>query len=213
MYKLIIFDIDGTMIDTETVVKKSYRYAMFEELGRDLTDEELARAFGVPTLQAMEILGSNNVEEASKRYFESLFKYFRDGVGLFDGIEELLRELEERGIKCGIVTSRNREEVANDTTLISLFKYFEHIVTAEDTQRHKPEAEPVLKLVELAGAEPSGVIYIGDTYYDYMCAKNAGVDFALAACGARKDDRIRPDHFLARPADLLEILDKSRDQG
>ncbi|HPZ04406.1 MAG: HAD family hydrolase [Acetivibrionales bacterium] len=211
MYKLIIFDIDGTMIDTETVVKKSYNYAMAGELGRDLTDEELAKAFGVPTLQAMEILGAKDAEAASSKFFESLFKYYREGVELFDGIEELLQNLKERGIKCGVVTSRNRAEVANDTTLTSLLKYFEHVVTAEDTQKHKPEAEPVLKLMELAGMGPSGVIYIGDTYYDFMCAKNAGIDFGLAAWGAGEDDRIRPDHLLARPADLLDILDRSRD--
>lgn len=210
MYELIIFDIDGTMIDTEEVVRKAYGHAMFEELGRDLTDEELARAFGVPTMQALEILGSKNVEKASRRYFDRLFKYYREGVGLFDGIEALLQELMKRGVKCGIVTSRNRDEVANDTTLTSLLKYFGYIVMSEDTQKHKPEAEPVLKLMELAGAGPSGAIYIGDTYYDFMCAKNAGVDFALAEWGAREDGRIRPDYTLVRPADLLDILDQKR---
>lgn len=213
MYELIIFDIDGTMIDTEEVVRKAYGHAMFEELGRDLTDEELARAFGVPTMQALEILGSKNVEKASRRYFESLFKYYREGVGLFDGIEELLQELMRRGVKCGIVTSRNRDEVANDTTLSSLLKYFGYVVTSEDTQKHKPEAEPVLKLMEMAGAEPPGAIYIGDTYYDFMCAKNAGVDFALASWGARGDGRIRPDHTLVMPADLLDVLDQERCRG
>jgi len=212
MYELIIFDIDGTMIDTAEVVKKSYSYGMYEELGRDLTDEELARAFGVPTIQAIEILGARNIEKACSRYFESLFKYYREGVPLFDGVEELLQELKRRGVKCGIVTSRNRDEVANDTTLSSLMKYFSHIVSAEDTRKHKPEAEPVLKLMELAGAVPAGVIYIGDTYFDYMCAKNAGVEFALASWGARKDDRIRPDYLLTRPADLLDILDRGREK-
>ncbi|HEY8348517.1 MAG TPA: HAD family hydrolase [Clostridiales bacterium] len=212
MYELIIFDIDGTMIDTAEVVKKSYSYGMYEELGRDLTDEEVARAFGVPTIQAMEILGARNIEKACGRYFESLFKYYREGVPLFEGIEELLQELKRRGVKCGIVTSRNRDEVANDTTLSSVMKYFSLIVTAEDTKKHKPEAEPVLKLMELAGVVPAGVIYIGDTYFDYMCAKNAGIDFALASWGAREDDRIRPDYLLARPADLLDILDRGREQ-
>ena len=213
MYELIIFDIDGTMIDTAEVVKKSYSYGMYEELGRDLTDEEVARAFGVPTLQAMEILGSKDIEKSSRRYFESLFRYYREGVPVFDGIEELLRELDKRGARCGIVTSRNREEVANDTTLGKLMKYFRYVVTAEDTEKHKPEAEPVLKIMEMAGTGPDGVIYIGDTYFDFMCAKNAGVKFALASWGAREDGRIKPDHVLKKPADLLDILDRDRTQG
>lgn len=210
MYELIIFDIDGTMIDTAEVVKKAYSYGMYEELGRDLTDEEVARAFGVPTLQALEILGSKDIEKSSMRYFECLFRYYREGVPLFEGVEELLQELDRRGVKCGIVTSRNRDEVSNDTTLSNLMKYFGYIVTAEDTEKHKPEAEPVLKLMELAGTGPAGVIYIGDTYFDFMCAKNAGVEFALALWGAREDGRIRPDHVLKKPADLLDILDRDR---
>ncbi len=208
MYELIIFDIDGTMIDTESVVMKSYSYAMKEELGRDLTDEEMSRAYGIPTHKAVELLGAKSAEEASNRYFESLFKYFREGVPIFRGIVEILEELDKCGNRCGIVTSRNREEVENDTTLKELLKYFRYVVTAEDTSRHKPDPEPVLRLMDMAGAEPAGVIYIGDTYYDYMCAKNAGAKFALASWGARKNDDIKPDFVLEKPGDLLGILER-----
>ncbi len=208
MYELIIFDIDGTMIDTEKVVMESYNYAMYEELGRRLTDKELSLAYGVPTIQAVERLGARDIETVTRRYFDSLLKAFRDGVGIFDGITDVLEELKKRGIKCGIVTSRNREEISNDTSLKALLKYFDHVVCAEDTVKHKPEAEPVYKLAEMSGVGLSEMIYLGDTYYDYMCAKNAGIEFALALWGARNTEGIKPEHVLEKPDDLLDILNR-----
>jgi len=208
MYELIIFDIDGTMIDTQDAVKKSYRYAVKEELGRDLADDEILRIFGIPTLQALEALGVKDTERASGKFFESLFKYYREGMPVYKGIKEVLEELDRRGVTCGIVTSRNRGEVSNDASLGKMLKYFRYVITAEDTSKHKPDAEPVLKLLEVSGADPSGVIYIGDTYFDYLCAKNASVKFALAVWGAESSNGMEPDYVLGKPSDLLKILDQ-----
>lgn len=206
MYSLIIFDVDGTMIDTEKVVIDSYRYAMAEEFGRLLTDEELAPVYGIPTIQAMARMGIKDTENACNRYYECLFKAFKSGVGVFDGIAELLAELDKRNIECGIVTSRIRSEVFNDANLQHLLKYFGHVVCAEDTEKHKPDAEPASKLLELADTEASQALYLGDTYYDYMCAKNAGVKFALASWGARQADNVPADFVLDKPEALLNVI-------
>lgn len=206
MFKLVIFDVDGTMIDTEEVVLNSYRYAIYEEFGRQFTQEELSVAYGIPTLQAMERLGVKDIDRACERYFESLFESYAEGIRLFDGIIQLLEELKKRNIVCGIVTSRNKGEVANDVTLQALMKYFDYVICAEDTKKHKPDAEPVNKLLEMAGTDASEVIYLGDTFYDYMCAKNAGAKFALASWGARPDEKIKEDYMLVEPADLLAFV-------
>ena len=206
MFKLVIFDVDGTMIDTEEVVLKSYQYAIYEEFGRQFTQEELAVAYGIPTLQAMKQLGVKDIDRACERYFESLFREYSNGVRIFDGITQLLEELKRRNIVCGIVTSRNKAEVANDVTLQALMKYFDYVICSEDTIKHKPDAEPVNKLLEISATEASDVLYLGDTFYDYMCAKNAGVKFALAAWGARPDAKIKEDYLLEEPADLLKFV-------
>lgn len=206
MVKLVIFDVDGTMIDTEDVVFKSYQNVFSEEFGRQFTDDEISVAYGIPTLQAMERLGVKDIDKASKRYFEYLFKAYSEGVRLFDGIVPVLEELRKRNIVCGIVTSRNRTEVANDVTLSAVMKYFDYVICAEDTEKHKPNAEPVNMLLDRAGVNASDVIYLGDTVYDYMCAKNAGVKFALASWGARPDENIKEDYTLEKPEDLLLLV-------
>lgn len=204
MYGYIIFDVDGTLIDTKKAVEESYRGAMFEETGRQLTEEDISKVYGIPTAQAFERLGAVNVERACQKYFDCLFKAFKN-VKPFDGVSEMLAGVKRLGLGSGIVTSRNRSEVANDPSLQSLLKYIDHVVCVEDTQKHKPEAEPVLKLLELAGRDRSEAVYLGDTYYDYMCARNAGMSFALAAWGASRTDGIDADFVLNEPGDLLTL--------
>jgi len=206
MIKLVIFDVDGTMIDTKDVVLKSYQYAVSGELGRQLTEDELTAAYGIPTLQALEQMGVQDIERVSKLYYESLLNTYAEGIRLFDGIDPVLEELRKRNITCGIVTSRDKVEVNNDSTLAAIRKYFDYVICSEDTEKHKPDPEPVNKLLERAGVDASDVIYLGDTVYDYLCAKNAGVKFALAAWGAVPDENIKEDYTLEKPEDLLTLV-------
>ncbi len=206
MYKLIIFDVDGTLIDTTDLVKETYQYAISEGLGRKLTDEELEGLVGVPTTTAIAMYIKKDVEKAVDRYFTRIFEVFSKDVKPFDGIVELLEELKRCRLQCSIITSRYKSEVANDAALNSILKYFTSVICFEDTQRHKPDPEPITKLLEAAGYRASEAIYIGDTYSDYLCAANAGVEFALAAWGAKQDDRIKADYTLGKPSELLMIL-------
>lgn len=202
MHSFIIFDVDGTLIDTEKAVEESYRCAFFEQRGRQLTDEEISKAYGIPTVQAFERLGVCDVDRACQIYYDYLFKAFKK-VKPFEGVAEMLAEVKRLGLGSGIATSRNRPEVANDLSLQSLLKYIDHVICVEDTQKHKPDAEPVLKLLEMAGRDSSEAVYLGDTFYDYMCAKNAGVRFALAAWGASRTDGIEADYVLEKPWDII----------
>ena len=205
MYSFIIFDVDGTLIDTENAVRESYQQVIFEEFGRNFTEKELSVAYGIPTPKALERLGFKDVEKACTRYFEFLFEGFARSKP-FEGIVEMLEEVKSRNIQGGIVTSRNRCEVANDPSLQRLMDYFCCVISTDDTQKHKPDPDPVLKLIERTGADISNSIYLGDTYYDYMCAKNAGVKFALAAWGARNTENIKADYVLREPKELLALL-------
>jgi len=207
MYSFIIFDVDGTLIDTGKAVEESYKRAIFEETGRNMTGKELSRVYGIPTAQAFESLGVSNVERACRRYYDYLFRAFKN-VKPFDGVVEMLAVVKGLGLGSGIVTSRNRDEVANDASLQGLLKYTGHVICAEDTEKHKPEAEPVTRLLEIAERDRSEALYLGDTYYDYMCARNAEVSFALAAWGATRTEGIEADYVLHEPKDLLALCSK-----
>jgi HAD superfamily hydrolase (TIGR01549 family) len=205
MYKSVIFDVDGTLIDTEAVVIPTYQRVIFEEFERFFTKEEMARVYALPTYESMVRLGFKNVEEAVHKYHTYLMEAFCN-VKPYEGIIEVLDFLDRRDVKTGIVTARSKREVEDDSCLQSLASYFNYTVCADDTEKHKPDPEPIQKLLKMADAENTAAIYIGDTYYDYMCAKNSGVHFGLALWGARTTDRIDADYYFQTPSEIIKLL-------
>lgn len=205
MYKYIVFDVDGTMIDTEEAVMYAYQSVIFKKHGRYFTEEELLKGYGVPTPKSLEAYGFTDIEQAVKDYYEYLVKGFEKSRA-FEGINELIVTLKNMNIPLGVVTSRSEYEVEMDPCLNSLADKFKAIVTSDHTVLHKPNGEPLQKAMEQLNASPSETLYIGDTVFDRLCAKNAGVKFALALWGTNNAANIDADYFLKKPEDLLDIL-------
>jgi len=205
MYKYVVFDVDGTMIDTEEAVIHSYQSVIFEKYGKYFSNEELLMGYGVPTPQTLAKFGFTDIDKAVEDYY----KYFVEDLktcSAFDGIFEVVNILKDKNVPMGIVTSRSKFEIDMDPCLQSIIHKFHSVVCSEDTILHKPNGEPLLKAMEKLNANPSETIYIGDTVFDRMCAKNAGVKFALALWGSNNAKNIHADYFLTKPEELLEIV-------
>lgn len=205
MYKYIIFDIDGTLLDTEFAVLTSLQKLVLEELNKHMSFEELRFALGIPGEVTLEKLKISNVSACNNKWNEYINDNFQH-VKVFDKIEETLAALSKMGISMGIVTSKTKEEFQNDFVHFGMDQYFELVVCADDTKKHKPNPEPILKLIEQAGIDNSKAIYIGDTKYDMKCAYSAGIDFALALWGAKSSNGIDANYILEDPKQILELV-------
>ena len=205
MYNYIIFDIDGTILDTEIAVLSSLQKLVFEELNKNFSFEELRFALGIPGEVALNKLGITNLFESSEKWNRYLKEYFHN-VKVFDEIKDTLVKLNEMGISTGIVTSKTKEEFITDFVPFGLTNYFKIVVCADDTERHKPNPEPILKFIELSGVDKSKTIYIGDTKYDMDCAFSAGIDFALALWGAKSSIGINANYIFQNPKQILELV-------
>ncbi len=205
MFNYMIFDIDGTMIDTEKAVNYAYQSIIFEKHGRYFTNEELLKGYGVPTPISLERYGFTDIDAALKDYYHYLIEGFKKCTA-FEGIPEILDILKESNIPMGVVTSRCQYEIEVDSCLQQFTKYFKAIVSSDDTTLHKPNPDPLLLAMDKLNAIPSETLYIGDTVFDRECAKNAGVKFALAVWGSNNAENINADFFFKKPADLLSIL-------
>ncbi|QNU67736.1 HAD family hydrolase [Ruminiclostridium herbifermentans] len=205
MYKYVIFDVDGTMIDTEEAVMYAYQQVIFNKYGRYFTEEELLKGYGVPTPQTLANYGFTDIEAAMKDYYKYLIEGFKR-CSVFDGIIEVISHLKDKNIPIGIVTSRCKYEIDIDSSLQSLVDKFESIVCSDDTINHKPNPDPLIRAMEKMNAIASETIYIGDTIFDSMCANSAGVKFALALWGTNNANNISADYYLKKPAELLELL-------
>lgn len=209
MYECIIFDVDGTLVNTEKAVIGSLQRMLKIDFDRDFDKDELAFTFGIPGENALSQLGILDIDKAMVQWDIHLRDFYKY-IELFSGIEEVVKKLDEIEIKTGIVTSRNNQEIKNDLVLSKLINYFSRVVSADDTLKHKPEPEPLLKFLEVTNIDPSKAIYIGDTTYDFKCAQGAGVDFGLALWGAKNFEGIEAKYKFKHPQEILDIVSSTQ---
>ena len=202
-YDNIIFDIDGTLIDTEKTGVLSLIQTVRELLGREMPYDEAYSYFGIPSGNVAPLLGyapADYFAEVWEEHFVELMHLTK----AFPQVDELLRRLSEAGCRIGCVTSRNRYEFEKDVELKPLLKYFDVEICVEDTVRHKPDPEPALEFLRRAGATAQNTIFIWDTLHDCQCAHGAGIPFLLADWRSRGMQGI-PAEFRAQNA--LQMLD------
>lgn len=205
MYECIIFDVDGTLIDSEEAVLNSLKIVLKEELGRSFSSEELSFAFGIPGDEPLRKLGIKDIDDVIYRW-DKYLKKFHHLIKVYPQIENVLKILKDKGVRIGIVTSKTKREYNEDFIPYGLGKYIDNVVCADDTLKHKPYPDPINKFLEISGAKKHTSIYIGDTAYDSKCAHSAGVDFALAGWGAKNPEDIPAKFKLKSPEDILSIV-------
>lgn len=205
MFNCIIFDIDGTLIDTEKAAIYSLQKTLREVTGREYEYDKLTFVFGIPGFESLKSLNIANIPETLDLWNRHMKEYY-NLIKVYPGIEGLLKALKYRNITTGIVTSKTDEEYQDDFIPFGIADYFKYIVKSTDTKLHKPNPDPILEFLEISGVDPSKAIYVGDTTYDMECARNAGIEFALALWGAKNPDSIDAKHKLIEPGDLLKLV-------
>lgn len=205
-YKAIIYDIDGTLLNTVDQNMYTLIRIIKEELGEDWTFEQVVPFTAYPGLKIIEKLGIRDVESVYARWVRYVNEYDK-GAEPYDGIEELLNGARELGIKQAIASSKRRRQYGIDVVSRGYDKYMEAVVLCEDTEKHKPDPEPLLLCLSRLGVEPKDAIYVGDANTDMEAARNAGMAFAYASWGSFFPvDRSEPDCYPAHPLELLEYL-------
>ena len=204
-YKCIIFDLDGTILNTERMNLIPLQRLIKDELGNDTPYEDLLKYKAYAGKKTIELLGFENIEESYKKWV-TYVNDFEESATLYEGFNETIKTLHENGIVCGISSSKMRKQYEIDFYPTGLQQYMKSVVLAEDTENHKPHPEPLLKAAEILNIEPKECIYIGDTIFDYKASKAAGMDFAIALWGASDLTGIEADYNLNEPKDILKEL-------
>lgn len=204
-YKAIIYDIDGTILDTLEMNIVPLMKIIEEETGKKVAYKELLKYAGAPGLKTMADLKIKNIEKTYARWVKYVNEY-EHGAKLYEGFETVFEKLDGKIIQA-IVSSKMVAQYQIDVVEKGIDKYFKVAILADDTTKHKPAPEPIYKCLDKISIKPEEAIFIGDSINDYLAAKNAGVDFGYATWGSVSSDGIDdPTYVFNRPLDLLKLL-------
>lgn len=207
----ILFDFDGTLIDTNEVIIQSFQYTFMQVLGQEKPVEEIIKTFGEPLELTMSKMLDIPPAEAMEIYRSYHYTKFDELISMFPGMLELVIELKRRGYKMAIVTSRLRNTTIQGLKKYNLESYFDYIVTADDTDKHKPDPTPINIALEKLNAKPEEALMIGDSMFDILCAHNASVKSVLVgwAIAVTEEDKTgpnKPTYIVDRAEEVLALL-------
>ncbi len=209
-FPVVLFDLDGTVVDSGGIILASMRHATREVLGRDFGDAELMQAVGGPGLEAqMAVFAPERVDELVRVYRDHN-EPLHEELEACAGMEDVLLRLHEEGRRLGVVTAKRRATVELAFARVPLAHLFEVVVGGDETERHKPDPEPLLLAAKRMYVDPAETAYVGDSPFDIRAAKAAGMH-AIAVTWGRIHDRVRlerekPDAIVERAEELLEHL-------
>jgi HAD superfamily hydrolase (TIGR01509 family) len=206
----ILFDSDGTLVDSLKLIVSAYNYAVEPALHETFRDEQVASLFGPPMEKIFStVLPAKFANTAVLRYHEYYREHFHDYAKVYPGIPELVTSLYASNQKLGVVTGAGRTAAELTLKLSGLSSSFKTVVTGDDVNRPKPDPDGLKLAIRKMSATPDRTIYIGDSGVDIRAAKNAGAKSAGALWGSRHLTELlnlSPDFLFHRPSDVLESL-------
>lgn len=200
----LIFDLDGTLIDTENAVLKTWQLTL-KNYHYSYSLDELRCVLGITTKNALDLLHVT-VDACFEQNWMKNYERFASEADFFPGTREMLSALKSNGCSLGVVTSRCRQEYNHYFGVFHLEELFGRIVCADETAKHKPNPAPLYKYAELEHAELPTCIYIGDMPTDIECAKKAGMAAGLVLWNHSGILCREADFLFRTPDELLELL-------
>jgi pyrophosphatase PpaX len=209
-FPVVLFDLDGTLIDSGSMILASFRHATRTVLARDVPDEVLLAHVGGATLdEQMRALDPTRVDDLVASYREHNSP-LHDELQPCSGVVDLLEQLHGEGRRLGIVTAKRQATVGLAFRALPLAHLFDAVVASDDVARNKPHPDGILRALELLEAMPEDAAYVGDSPFDVEAAKRAGVySVGVLWGGIHSRERLeaaQPDLLVESSEELLGRL-------
>jgi pyrophosphatase PpaX len=216
-YRGILFDLDGTLVDSLQLILSSYRHTMQQHLGNAPPDDDWLETMGTPLREQLRRFadGPAQLEQMFRTYIAHNEANHRRLIRTFPGMADTVRRLRSAGYRLGVVTSKIREHAIRELRTCRLDGLFHGLVSASDVTRPKPDPEPIQLGLESIDVAAADCLMVGDSLFDLRAARAAGVDTAAALWGPFDRGQLAegdPDHWLEEVSDLLILLDLKEDE-
>ena len=205
----ILFDLDGTLIDTNELIISTYLHTLEKYFPGKYTREDVLPFLG-PTLH--DVFGKmdpDRVEEMVVEYRTYNLENHDALVKEFVGVMETIETLKEKGYKLAIVTTKREDVAFKGLRLMKLDSYFDVMIAYDHVKKVKPDPEPIFLALEKLGSKPEEALMVGDNFHDVLAGKNAGTKTAGVAWSIKGREylaKYEPDYMLENMTDLLSIL-------
>lgn len=210
MVKLLIFDMDGTLIDTDEVLYKTWKELFELYKPKDYTiDREFIRSFSGPPIESSiaRAFPEKDPDFILSEYRKRTAKYYDTDLKFFYNEKDVLNKLYKDGYILTIATSKNRPMTEKSLQIFGVFDLFSDMVTSSEDVAHKPNPDSLLLLMKKFNIKKEETLMIGDTSFDALAARNAGVKSVLLKLCPRTYEKDKmPDFFVSSYNELYDLI-------
>ena len=204
-YNAIIYDIDGTILNTLNMNMYPLLQIIKEETGETWSFNQVLKFAAYPGMKVMEELKVKDPEATYARWVKYVNAY-EESATLYDGFMDVFEVFKKNDIKQAIVSAKTHKQYEIYMCSKGIDQYMDTVILAEDTTKHKPDPEPLLKCIENLNVPKEEVIYIGDALSDQQSSINAGIDFGYAKWGSVSTSPLHGTYTFESPTNLLKLL-------
>jgi pyrophosphatase PpaX len=205
-WRWVVFDLDGTIVNTIPLIIASYDHALWNVLGEHADPVEARGWIGQTLYDTFHRRYPGQADALIDAYVEFNLREMATLLEQYPGIPELLAEMRAAGIHFGVATSKRRRSAELTLAQSGLSEAIEVTVAMEDTGSHKPDPAPLRLALELFGAEPAQAVYVGDAVVDVRAAQAAGMAQIAVTWGAGRGE----DLLAAQPTAVVDAVAELR---
>ena len=207
----LLFDLDGTLVDSIELILSSFRYTFRQHLGEVPPDSKWIAGLGTPLFtQLKEFTQDDALARAMiATYRQYQLAHHDEFMRSYEGVTEAMAELRARGHTTAVVTSKMSDLAVRALDFTGLRDTIDVVIGMEDTQRHKPDPEPVRVALAKLGRAANEAVFLGDSPHDIASGNAAGVITVAAQWGpfSRQElDAAKPGYQVLRMAEFPALI-------
>ncbi|RDE36237.1 pyrophosphatase PpaX [Parageobacillus thermoglucosidasius] len=207
--RTVLFDLDGTLIDTNELIIQSFLHTLEKYYPGKYTREDILPFIGPPLSETFNALDPSRAQEMIDTYRTFNHAQHDALIREFDTVYETIETLHKNGVRLGVVTTKIHQTAVMGLKKTRLEPFFDCVIGLDDVQHAKPDPEPIYKALDLLQSTPDEALMVGDNYHDILAGKNAGTKtagVAWAIKGREYLQQYKPDFMLEKMSDLLAIV-------
>lgn len=211
MIECIVFDLDGTLVNShETIYKSTIKALEKLDLNSNINENQFYNLLGH---HFKDIFDECKIEVPDVDHFINVYKNiyfdFIDDSHLYENTLHLFDQLKSNGIKTGLLTTKGQDQAEKISIHFGFEKYLDAIEGRKNGIAIKPAPDQLLKICEELNVDPQNTLMVGDTELDILCGKNAGSKTCAVSYGYREIEEIKklnPDYMIDDLAEIINII-------